>query len=547
MKKNNNICGGLYTKKVMETFKNPHNYGKIKNADGIGKVGNIVCLLPNQNIHTNSDIKKIEDLSVENRVLSHDGKYNFVESGVKTNYEGEIITLKNKLGFLSLTPDHLIFATKLPKGDKFLRTKNRKGLVPAWYHASQLKKGDIVLYPILKERQDLRYVEINIPKPKWDFKSFNIPNKIPLSSDLLRLFGYFLSEGNVQDKPCSTFITFTLNIKEKDIVKDIKEISKKLFNVDIKIKERPEVKTVVVYLYSAKLARFFKQIFGNGAKDKKIPNFIMSLPPEKQKSLIYGLWKGDGYVNLNRDGARAGFVTISKNIAQQLKVLLIRQKIVPSIYKEKEHFVRGVNHRESYRIHIGQRDSLFKICSILEIEYKPKSYLSEKSWCDDDYLYIPITGIKKKKYNGLVYNLEVKDSHSFVSEAFCVHNCGDVMWLYIKVVKNKKGEEIIKDIKFETFGCVAAISTSSVITDLAKGKTIKEALKITKDNVIESLGALPKIKYHCSVLAVDALTEAIYDYFSKNKKEIPVDLQRKHEIIQKSKEIIEKRYEKWTK
>lgn len=124
--------------------------------------------------------------------------------------------------------------------------------------------------------------------------------------------------------------------------------------------------------------------------------------------------------------------------------------------------------------------------------------------------------------------------------------CGDVMWLYIKVVKNKKGEEIIKDIKFETFGCVAAISTSSIITDLAKGKSIKVALKITKDNVIESLGALPKIKYHCSVLAVDALVEAIYDYFLKNKKEIPADLQRKHETIQKSKEIIEKRYEKWT-
>jgi nitrogen fixation NifU-like protein len=130
--------------------------------------------------------------------------------------------------------------------------------------------------------------------------------------------------------------------------------------------------------------------------------------------------------------------------------------------------------------------------------------------------------------------------------------CGDVMHLYIKIAKNKKGEEVIKDIKFETFGCVAAISTSSIITDLVKGKTIKEALKVTKDNVITSLGGLPKIKYHCSVLAVDALTEAIYDYFKKNKsassgtKEILDDLQKRHDTIQKSKEIIEKRYKKWT-
>jgi nitrogen fixation NifU-like protein len=125
--------------------------------------------------------------------------------------------------------------------------------------------------------------------------------------------------------------------------------------------------------------------------------------------------------------------------------------------------------------------------------------------------------------------------------------CGDVMWLYIKIGKNKSGEEIIKDIKFETFGCVAAIATSSMITDMAKGKTIKEAMKITKDNVIESLEGLPKIKYHCSVLAVDALAEAIYDYFKKNKKPISEEIKKRHQRIKKEKEIIEKKYKKWMK
>jgi nitrogen fixation protein NifU and related proteins len=95
--------------------------------------------------------------------------------------------------------------------------------------------------------------------------------------------------------------------------------------------------------------------------------------------------------------------------------------------------------------------------------------------------------------------------------------CGDVMLLYIKIIKNKIGEEIIKDVKFETFGCVAAISTSSIITDMVKGKTIKEALAIKKDDVVKLLGGLPKIKLHCSVLAVDALQAAIKDYFLKNK------------------------------
>ena len=137
--------------------------------------------------------------------------------------------------------------------------------------------------------------------------------------------------------------------------------------------------------------------------------------------------------------------------------------------------------------------------------------------------------------------------------------CGDVMWLYIKIGKKKLAsvslrrnygeakEEFIKDIKFETFGCVAAISTSSTITDLAKGKTIKEALKIEKDEVVKKLGGLPSIKYHCSVLAVDALIEAVYDYLQKSGKEIPEDLRIKHEKIGKDREVIEKKYEKWTK
>ncbi len=125
--------------------------------------------------------------------------------------------------------------------------------------------------------------------------------------------------------------------------------------------------------------------------------------------------------------------------------------------------------------------------------------------------------------------------------------CGDVMYLYIKVGKDKKGEEIIKDIKFETFGCTAAISTSSVVTDLAKGKTLKEAIEINSNKVAESLGGLPPIKYHCSLLAADALAEAVYDYLVKKKKEIPEKLQKIHQRIEKEKKEIKERYKKWMK
>lgn len=85
--------------------------------------------------------------------------------------------------------------------------------------------------------------------------------------------------------------------------------------------------------------------------------------------------------------------------------------------------------------------------------------------------------------------------------------CGDVMKIYLKIKDN-----IIQDIKFETLGCAAAIAVSSALTDIVKGKTIEEALKITKDEIVEDLGGLPAPKIHCSMLGVEALQAAIETY-----------------------------------
>lgn len=117
--------------------------------------------------------------------------------------------------------------------------------------------------------------------------------------------------------------------------------------------------------------------------------------------------------------------------------------------------------------------------------------------------------------------------------------CGDLMWMYIKVGKNKKGQDIIKDAKVKTFGCIAAISTSSVLTDMIKGKTIEEVMKLREDDIVKVLGGLPPVKYHCSVLATEALREAVYDYYKKNKKFISKDLHAAHKRIKAVRESIE--------
>ena len=94
--------------------------------------------------------------------------------------------------------------------------------------------------------------------------------------------------------------------------------------------------------------------------------------------------------------------------------------------------------------------------------------------------------------------------------------CGDYMFVYIKV-KEDEGKEIIDDISFETFGCATAIASSSMLTEMAKGKALDEAENLTKLEIVEELGGLPEPKIHCSVMAADGLREAIKVYREKKK------------------------------
>jgi nitrogen fixation NifU-like protein len=107
--------------------------------------------------------------------------------------------------------------------------------------------------------------------------------------------------------------------------------------------------------------------------------------------------------------------------------------------------------------------------------------------------------------------------------------CGDMMRITIRVDPET---ERISDIKFKTFGCGAAIATSSMVTELVKGKTLEEALHVSNKNVVESLGGLPPVKMHCSVLAEQGIAAAMIDYYQKHPEKVaPAGLQEKAERL----------------
>ena len=503
----------MYSEKVIEHFRNPRNMGEMKDADGIGTVGNPVCVIPETDIISNPAPIPISDLNLDDKVLSHDGKFHEITKKFKRKYSGSILMIKNRLGKTFLTSDHLIYGFKVPKSHTYCYNRNKRRLVQyaSWWHPSDLDKNDIIIYPIPQEIKDVEYIEFDIKKAKYDFKSITIPSKIKIDKDFLRFAGYFLAEGSTRVQKCKTYTTLTFNIKEKKYIEDCLNLIKKIFKLDAKVERRPKRKTVNIIIYNVHLTRFLRELFGGCANKKKIPKFMMLLPLEKQAELIKGMWYGDGYVDKNKP--RASYSTISKQLAQQIKILLLRQGIIPSIYEENEKTSKGVNHKKSYRIYVLDKPSLEKLASILEVNFNLKDKTLCNAWIENGLLFVPVTEIKEIKYDGWVHNLEVKESHSYATASLLLHNCGDLMTIYIKVKDNR-----IVDIKFQTFGCAAAIATSSMITELAKGKTLEEAMKITRKDVADELDGLPPIKMHCSNLAADALHAAIKDYWEKQKK-----------------------------
>jgi len=257
-----------------------------------------------------------------------------------------------------------------------------------------------------------------------------------------------------------------------------------------------------VYVCSRKFVNLVKYVCGTGARKKSLLKDILLLPPKKQWELISTWFIGDGdcYRRRIKDSPTYRIATASESLAIQLQEMLARNGIFASIRERErfEHFIEDRNVTGS---------KLF----VVEFKLKRKHKFVHSN---GEYFLVPIKKIEKIPFKGFVHNFEVaSNSHSYLVKGFAVHNC------------------------------VAAIATSSKITDLAKGKTLEEALKIGREDVAKSLGGLPVPKIHCSLLATDALAEAIYDYYTKNKLPVPEDLSQRHERIQKVLKSVEERYE----
>jgi Fe-S cluster assembly protein SufB len=479
----------MYTEKVLEHFRNPRNVGEIKNPDGFGKVGNPVCgdvmaiyikvkdnriidikfktfgCLPHHEVVVLKDgtWKKVSEHPTD--LINKFGNQVDIKKRYSRNYEG---TLLNIVPFVSpynsfmLTPNHPIFAIKREwmKKSRLYNSKCKWPKIdakelsitdPYYVDAYNLSIGDYLVFTRLNSLED----------------------NSSISDDYLKLLGYYLSEGYFSAK--YSIAAFAFNKNEKDNINEMKNLILRATGKHAKIRIRRSV--AEVYICSRKLVRSLQKHGGSLARNKRLSEEIMNLPPKKQWSIFLTYFKGDGnkYKRRSEDSDTYRIDTVSETLAIQMQQILARNGIFLSISKIKKrtYKLEGRLIRGADQYHLS-----FKM-------NKNKSFIKIK----DQYFLVPIRKIEETQYKGNVYNFEVaSEDHSYLVKGFAVHNC------------------------------TAAIATSSILTEMVKGKTLDEALKITREDVANELGGLPAIKMHCSNLAADALHEAIKDYRNKQKK-----------------------------
>lgn len=393
------------------------------------------CFLPGSLIKTEKGFHKIEDIQVGQRVLTHKGKFMSVVRTLWRPYRGEIIDIKARKSneVTSLTADHEVYVIKT----KHCKYKNRKTRIctfnckkscPAKFYqdykieklsAGQLLKDDYLLYPVNQKIKDIEFIDLDkycnrrISNFGPDIKE--IPTKIKCDEKFLKLIGYYIAEGSNH----RAYIRFSLGNHEERFAKEIKNLIREIFKIETSIhkREKGEKTGLEISACNSKLANIFENLCGKHAENKHIPFEFQYLSLKKQKIILDAVYKGDDYqgkVSKCKDYRRyKAITTTSLILAEQLRDILLRFKIAPTLYVQKKKIdKKGVHHKKAFTIK-WQESYILNFSQIYE---NPR----EKTL----YWLCPIKEIKKRHYKGDTFDLTVARDHSYVAGNFLVSNCG---------------------------------------------------------------------------------------------------------------------------
>src|SRR3989338_2257126 len=398
-------------------------YGKVPRSLGIPGEDKFIgrgvstcatCLPPQETVIANSSARTIETISSNDRVLTHDGTFQNVIEKTEREFDGNMVEIKTRFFTESvlLTENHPILRATMKKyiGANYHIDFSE----PEWVPAGMIKKDDLVLYPIIKEISDKEHILISeilenleidekgfVKNKHETFSAVRVPNKIKLNEDFMRLAGYYLSEGCITSRGVNIYF----NKNEEMYANDVSNLFKAFFNIEPTIKIEGSVRRILVF---SKIIRdLFETLFGKYSYNKKLPHWLMFLPPTKQAEMIKGLYRGDG-CKRNKDFC---IVTNSRQLTYQIRDILLRLEILPSIQirkldKLRPSKIKGriINFKhDKYHI-IAGGPSLENMSNILGIKHekiKSRKRICKHAFFKDGFVYLPIREIKKNTIKDL--------------------------------------------------------------------------------------------------------------------------------------------------
>ncbi len=376
------------------------------------------CVTPDTLVTTNPSVTPISQVQSGDRVLTHTGQYRRVHQVLTRNYSGRLYSIK-PLGVpfaLKVTEDHPLLAA--PRRIVKKGRLEKKPQTPGWKTPRELKRGDYLTMPISKEVRDIDVYEqeVQVGQPSTG-KRLARKLRLKADPDLFRLIGYYLAEGYSVRRT----VGFAFGEHENEYIQDSAQLLERFFGG--RTGRSTSHRSTHVLLHSVVGIQFFEN-FGRGAENKRLPDWVMFAHPEKQRELIRGAWRGDGYFHKPTKGNRALFfeyVTTSKTLAFQLQQLLFRAGIVGQI-GHTQHENRKPAYVVTVRGHFVAEMARLMRVEITDARTKTFSHFE----MDDNYVYAPIREISSSLVRDQqVLNLSVEGDESYVAGNVTAHNCTD--------------------------------------------------------------------------------------------------------------------------
>jgi DNA primase catalytic core len=393
------------------------------------------CFPAKSLIKTEKGFHNIEDIKVGQTVLTHKGRFMPVVRTLWRPYRGKMVDIKTRKSnqIVSLTAEHETYVIKtkncLHKGrsTRICQWRCDKKYCPQFYSkykiekipASQLSLNDYLLYPINQEVKDIEIIDVN---RYYDRRVSNygpdineIPTNVKVDEKFLKLIGYYIAEGSNH----RGYIRFSLGNHEKEFAIEIKNLVKEIFGIEtgIHLRKKGQRTGIEISACNSKLSNIFENLCGLHAENKHIPFEFQYLLPEKQRIILEAIHRGDGYsgkvAKCKKDRRYRAITTISLILAEQVRDILLRLGKSPGFYVEKGKIdKKNVSHKTAFTVQ-WQEDYILNFSQFYQDSKEKVLY-----WLN------PIREIKKRDFEGNVYNLTVAEDHSYMTPNFVVGNCG---------------------------------------------------------------------------------------------------------------------------